>query len=172
MVSIAPVDTVEILVNGEVVHTEVSLKSFAAQSGQQARPIDPPRLIVDAQVPVPLGGWVAARATGPKSKYLGDDYAFAQTSPVYVVRGGRRFIKASDVQFLSDTVDAIWTRVERWRLRCALDQQQLAVRQHIHAVNPRAQPLWRRQFHRRAAVEGGAGHDHFGDIHIAPAAEE
>ena len=54
---------------------------------------------------------------GPKSKYLGDDYAFAQTSPVYVVRGGRRFVKAADVQFLADTVDAIWTRVERARWR-------------------------------------------------------
>ena len=103
LVSIAPVETIEILVNGDIVHT--------------VRPTDPSKATVDVQVPVPQGGWVAARATGPKSKYVGDDYAFAQTSPVYVVRGGRRFIKASDVQFLSGTVDAIWARVERTRWR-------------------------------------------------------
>jgi len=34
---------------------------------------------------------------------------------VYVVRGGRRFFKASDVQFLEQTIDAIWARVERSR---------------------------------------------------------
>ena len=71
----------------------------------------------DGQVAVPRGGWVAARASGPASKYLGDDYAFAQTSPVYVVRGGKRYLNAADVQFLSETMDAIWARVERSRWR-------------------------------------------------------
>jgi Tol biopolymer transport system component len=102
-VSIAPVESLEILVNGEVVHS--------------MRPADPLRAMFDGRVDLPAGGWVAVRATGPKSKYLGDDYAFAQTSPVYVVRGGQRFIKASDVQFLADTVSAIWTRAERARWR-------------------------------------------------------
>jgi hypothetical protein len=103
VVSISPVETLEILVNGDIVET--------------VRASDPLTVTFDGPIDVPLGGWVAARATGPKSKYLGDDYAFAQTSPVYVVRGGRRFVKASDVQFLSDTCDAIWARVQkaRWR---------------------------------------------------------
>ena len=81
------------------------------------RATDPSRVRFDGNIDVPLGGWVAARTTGPKSKYLGDDYAFAQTSPVYVVRGGKRFVKAADVQFLSDTCEAVWTRVQgaRWR---------------------------------------------------------
>ncbi len=101
--SIAPVETLEIFVNGEVVKT--------------VRATDPLHVAFDGPIDVPLGGWVAARTTGPKSKYLGDDYAFAQTSAVYVVRGGKRFTKASDVQFLSDTCDAIWARVQnsRWR---------------------------------------------------------
>ena len=101
--SIAPVDTLEILVNGDIVQT--------------IKATDPKRVVFDGTVEVPLGGWVAARTTGPKSKYLGDDYAFAQTSAVFVVRGGKRFVKAADVQFLSDTIDAIWTRVERSRWR-------------------------------------------------------
>jgi TolB protein len=101
--SIAPVETLEILVNGDVVQT--------------VRATDPLKVVFDGQIDVPLGGWVAARTTGRKSKYLGDDHAFAQTSPVYVVRGGQRFVKASDVQFLRDMCDAIWARVEkaRWR---------------------------------------------------------
>jgi TolB protein len=108
LVSIAPVDTLEILVNGEVARTVAMA--------------DPRRATFEGSVDVPLGGWVAARASGPKSKYLGDDYAFAQTSAVFVVRGGRRFIKASDVQFLSETVDAIWTRVVRSRWRSNADR--------------------------------------------------
>ena len=103
VVSIAPVETLEILVNGEVV--------------ESVRASDPLKVAFDGPVDVPLGGWVAARTRGPSSRYLGDDYAFAQTSPVYVVRGSQRFVKASDVQFLEDTCEAISTRVEksRWR---------------------------------------------------------
>lgn len=101
--SIAPVDTLEILVNGEVVRT--------------VKATDPLKVSFDGPIDVPLGGWVAARTIGPKSKYLGDDYAFAQTTPVYVVRGGRRYVKTSDAQFLADTCEAVWTRVQnaRWR---------------------------------------------------------
>jgi TolB protein len=101
--SIAPVETLEILVNGDVVQT--------------VRATDPLKVSFEGSVNVPAGGWVAARTTGPKSKYLGDDYAFAQTSAVYVVRGGKKYVKPADVQFLMDTCDAIWTRVEksRWR---------------------------------------------------------
>ena len=101
--SIAPVETLDILVNGEIVQT--------------VRATDPLKVSFEGAVNVPAGGWVAARATGPKSKYLGDDYAFAQTSAVYVVRGGKKYVKPEDVKFLMDTCDAIWTRVEkaRWR---------------------------------------------------------
>jgi TolB protein len=115
LVSIVPVETLEILVNGDVVQT--------------IRATDPLHVVFDGPVDVPLGGWVAARATGPKSKYLGDDYAFAQTSPVYVMRGGRRFVKTPDVQFLADTVAAIWTRVEgsRWRSDAERDRFRAAV---------------------------------------------
>jgi hypothetical protein len=90
-------------VNGEIVQT--------------VRATDPLKVSFEGAVNVPAGGWVAARTTGPKSKYLGDDYAFAQTSAVYVVRGGKKFVKPADVQFLRDTCDAVWTRVEkaRWR---------------------------------------------------------
>ena len=109
MMSIAPVEKLEIVVNGDVVHT--------------TQPADPLRTTLDIRVDVPAGGWVAARAIGPKSPYLGDDYAFAQTSAVFVVRGGRRFVKAADVQFLLETVDAISTRVEKARWRSDAERQ-------------------------------------------------
>jgi TolB protein len=103
VVSIAPIDSIEILVNGEVVRT--------------VRASDPSRASFAGAIEVPLGGWVALRASGPKSPYIGDDYAFVQTTPVFVVRGGKRFLKAEDVKFLGDTVRAIWARAEksRWR---------------------------------------------------------
>jgi Tol biopolymer transport system component len=101
--SIAPIDALEILVNGQVAATVTVT--------------DPLHAAFDGPVAIPDGGWVAVRASGPKSKYFGDDYAFALTSPVYVVRGGRRYLKTSDVQFLSNTMDAIWTRIERSRWR-------------------------------------------------------
>jgi hypothetical protein len=123
VVSIAPLDSLEILVNGDIVET--------------VKATDPLQIVFDGSIAVPQGGWVAARASGPKSKYIGDDYAFAQTTPVYVVRGGRRYLKAADVEFLAQTVDAIWARVEksRWRsdaekekFRAAVDQARAVYR--------------------------------------------
>jgi TolB protein len=102
-VSMAPIDSLQIIVNGDVAQT--------------IRGTSRERITFDGAVPVPQGGWVAARVLGPASKYIGDDYAFAHTTPVWVVRGGRRFVKAEDAQFLAQTVDAIWARVERSRWR-------------------------------------------------------
>jgi len=101
--SITPLDSLQIIVNGEVAQTVAAT--------------DRVRVLFDGPIAVPQGGWVAARVLGPGSKYIGDDYAFAHTSPVYVVRGGRRYVRAEDAQFLSQTIDAIWTRVERARWR-------------------------------------------------------
>jgi hypothetical protein len=100
--SISPIDRIELIVNGRVVQS-------AAAADLTAR--------LDAALPVPDGGWIAARAIGPASKYVGDSYAFAQTTPVYVVRNGRTFISQDDARFLADVVDAIWARADRapWR---------------------------------------------------------
>jgi len=100
--SISPIDRIELIVNGRVVQS-------AAAADLTAR--------LDAALPVPDGGWIAARAIGPASKYVGDSYAFAQTTPVYVIRDGRTFISRDDARFLADVVDAIWARADRapWR---------------------------------------------------------
>ncbi len=117
VVSIARVDSLQIIVNGEVAHT---VARTTADSG---------KIAFDGQIAVPNGGWIAARVIGPPSKYIGDDYAFAHTGPVYVVRGGRKYVRAEDVEFLSQTVDAIWSRVERsrWRSPAERDRFRAAV---------------------------------------------
>jgi len=102
--SVAPLDSLQILVNGKVVRT--------------VHMTDPLRIVHRESIPVPEGGWVAARVLGPPSPYIGDDYAFAQTSPVYVVRDGRTYRSPDDLRFLAETVEAIRARVEinpRWR---------------------------------------------------------
>jgi hypothetical protein len=61
---------------------------------------------------MPDGSWVAIRVVGPSSKYVSDSYAFAQTSPVYVARGSRRWMSLDEGKFLAQVVDAIWARVD------------------------------------------------------------
>ena len=116
-ISIAPMDRLEIVVNGTVAHTVAATDSF--------------RITFDGDVAVPQGGWIAARVLGPSSRHITDSYAFAHTSPVYVVRDGRPFRSAADARFLADAVEAIWRRVrngpwrteeDRSRFRAALDR--------------------------------------------------
>jgi hypothetical protein len=102
--SIAPMSRLEIVVNGKVAQTVPAGDSL--------------HLAFDQPVSIPQGGWIAARVVGPASRYVGDSYAFAQTTPVYVVRNGRTFTSAEDARFLADVVEAIWTRTSRrpqWR---------------------------------------------------------
>ena len=102
-ISIAPLDSLQVIVNGKVVN------NIAAR--------DRYRIAFDGAVAVPNGGWIAVRVLGPASKYVSDSYAFAQSTPVYVVRGGRRFVSPEDGRFLADVVAAIAARTERSRWR-------------------------------------------------------
>jgi hypothetical protein len=126
--SITPVDSVEIIVNGRVA---------AAMA-----PDDPGRAVFEADVPIPEGGWIAARARGPSSRYVTDSYAFAQTTPVWVVRDGRQWTSAEDARFLADAVRATWERVrdgdwstpgERERFEAAVNEA-IAVYEAIAAT--------------------------------------
>ena len=104
-VSVAPLERLEIFVNG------VSVAQAEASGA------DSSTIRFDGEVAVPEGGWVAAQVVGPSSRYITDSYAFAHTSPVYVVRDGRPWRSAADAEFLGEAVDAAWSRVERgpWR---------------------------------------------------------
>ncbi|MEX2284295.1 MAG: CehA/McbA family metallohydrolase [Gemmatimonadota bacterium] len=108
-VSISPLDSLQIIVNGKV--------------AQNVRATDSLRIEFNGDIAVPDGGWVAARVVGPSHRYVTDSYAFAQTSPVYVVRGGRKHVVAEDGRFLADLVKAIGTRTERSRWRTPAERE-------------------------------------------------
>jgi hypothetical protein len=123
--SIAPMDRLEIIVNGVVAHSVDAVDSL--------------RIDFEGEIPMPVGGWVAARVLGPSSRYVTDSYAFAHTSPVYVVRNGRVYRSAEDARFLAEAVEAAWRRADRgpWRsddernrFRAAVDEA-LAVYEEI-----------------------------------------
>jgi hypothetical protein len=117
---VAPIDTLEIIVNGRIAAV--------------VRGSDPSHIAFDDTVAVPSGGWIAARVRGPASKYVGDSYAFAHTSAVYVVREGRRYVSAEDAKFLGEGVDALWARVQDARWRTAAD----SARFHAGVLEARA----------------------------------
>ena len=114
-ISIVPMDRLEIIVNGAVVRTVPA--------------VDSSRISFRGDIPVPAGGWVAARVLGPSSRYVTDSYAFAHTSPVYVVRDGRTFRSAEDARFLAEAVEATWQRANRgqWRSQEERDRFRAAV---------------------------------------------
>lgn len=102
--SLVPLDRLEIILNGEVTHTE-------------AVPGDGHRHEATLRVPVSGSGWIAARARGRAHRYTADTRPFAQTSPVHIVRDGRRHVSAADARFLGEAVDAMWRHVtvrNRW----------------------------------------------------------
>lgn len=103
--SIAPLERVELIVNGEVVE-DWGERYFAESAERSSRALS-------ATVALPGSGWIAARAIGPPSRYVGDDFPFAQTSPVYIVRDGVTYTSPEDARFLLETIDALWERVEQ-----------------------------------------------------------
>ena len=91
--SITPLTTVEIVVNGTVAEV-----FDAADKDEQFR--------VETRVRTDEGGWIAARALGPRSPLVADSYAFAQTSPVWIVAGDREYRSEEDIRFLLAAAEA------------------------------------------------------------------
>ncbi|HXR98842.1 MAG TPA: CehA/McbA family metallohydrolase [Terriglobales bacterium] len=102
-ISIAPMSELDLLVNGEVAN--------------KITPADPLHATFDGDVPLPQGGWVALRAVGPASHFVADSYAFAQTTPVYILRDGKQWTSTADASFLAQSIEAMWTRLQNaaWR---------------------------------------------------------
>jgi hypothetical protein len=74
----------------------------------------------------PDGKWIAFSMQGDlwripteggEAVQLTHGPCLSQTSPVYVVRDGKRFVSKSDAAFLAAVVDAVWQRASRssWR---------------------------------------------------------
>jgi hypothetical protein len=79
-----------------------------AGGGEAGPSGDPQRIAFDGAVAVPDGGWVAIRVAGPSSKYISGSDAFAQTSPVYVVRDGKRWTSARQPLLSTNSPPATW----------------------------------------------------------------
>jgi len=96
--SVAPLERLEILVNGGAAHV-IDVRGRG------------PQFSVRRVIDVPDGGWVAAMAVGPASRAVTDGYPFAHTTPVYVVRDGNPYVDPAAATFLADVVRAQWARV-------------------------------------------------------------
>ncbi len=102
--TIAPLDRVEIVVNGRV-----AARHEVRGLGERFR--------IESAIELDGSGWIAARAVGPASPLVADSYAFAQTSPVWIVADGREYRSPDDIRFLLAAVEAFRTRVvirDRW----------------------------------------------------------
>ncbi len=112
----SPLDRVEIVVNGEVASTH-----DVGAMGERFR--------LESVVELDGSGWIAARAVGPASPLVADSYAFAQTSPVWIVAGGREYRSAEDIRFLLAAVEVFRARVvERDRWVTAADRERFLSR--------------------------------------------
>jgi TolB protein len=131
--SIAPLDKIEIIVNGE------SAKTIPV-AGREGRYTLTETLRLEGS------GWMAARALGPPNRAVADDYPFAQTTPVYVVRDGRPFVSAKDAEFLDAMLSALWQRMsarrfvsdaEREKVRSAVEEGHRVYRERVRQAASR-----------------------------------
>jgi hypothetical protein len=113
--SIAPLERIDIVVNGRVAE-QIDVRG----RGERFR--------VETAVILDGPGWVSARGVGPASLFVSDNYAFAQTSAVHVTRNGLAFTSGGDALFLDAIVEALWARLSaRGRF---LDDEHRAAWQH------------------------------------------
>jgi TolB protein len=97
--SILPMESLDILVNGQVVST--------------TKPDDPYRIELDTAVPLPASGWIAARVTGPSNvHWLMDSYVYAHTSPIYVVKGNEAPSSPEDARYFVRWIDRVLQLLE------------------------------------------------------------
>jgi TolB protein len=100
LTTIAPVEVIEIIVDGSVVHT------VPLAVGQN-------RLEMREFIPVNRARWIAVRARGGKARYSGDNYTFAHTSPVYFTDAQPNDASRASAAFLTATIQEIWRRVDQ-----------------------------------------------------------
>ena len=118
--SITPLDRVEIVANGEVV------RSIDARGSTGS-------MTIHESLSLPDGGWVSARALGPAARPLSDSYAFAQTSPVWVVSADNPYRNLDDARFLAEMVRAYWRRLEQ-RDRFASEAERARIRAAVETA--------------------------------------
>ncbi len=90
--SFVPMEKLEILQNGKVVHT--------------VKPDDPFQVKLATTLAVDRSGWLAARVTGPPGEhFLMDNPVFAHTSPIYLSVGGAPVRSPEDARYFLGWID-------------------------------------------------------------------
>ena len=89
--SIFDMDRIEIIQNGEIVHT---VQANGAKTVE-----------VDLDITIESSGWIAARVLGPTQHGAMDSYLFAHTNPVYVIADEEPIQSRSDAAFFVRWID-------------------------------------------------------------------
>src|SRR5262249_30001197 len=93
--SIVPMDTLELIVNGEVVAT-----AKASSDGKSVR--------MSESVRLQRSSWIAARVSGDGNRLVvNDPKLFAHTSPVYCYVGGAGISSAKDARMVMSWIDRL-----------------------------------------------------------------
>ncbi len=100
LATIAPVEVVEIVVDGAVV------RAIPVPENQS-------RLDVRETISVDGARWIAVRARGGEARYSGDNYTFAHTTPVYFRDAQPNEASRASAAFLAAVIEEIWRRVDR-----------------------------------------------------------
>jgi TolB protein len=92
--SIFNMDRLEIIQDGEIIHT--------VEATGAKKEID-----VDLEIPVEGSGWIAARVLGPTQHGAMDSYLFAHTNPVFVIADEEPIRSAEDAEFFVRWIDQV-----------------------------------------------------------------
>ena len=100
LATIAPVEVIEIIVDGDVART------ISVAEGERW-------LTAQESIPVEGARWIAVRARGGKARYSGDNYTFAHTAPVYFRDAPPNDASRASADFLAVVIEEIWRRVDQ-----------------------------------------------------------
>ena len=114
VMSNVPIQSLEIVVNGKIVKSTGTLS-------------------ISMELPVERSSWIAARVLGPAHPLVGDSYAFAHTSPIYIRIGESRFGNDQEAEFFIQYIQELKAYLQelpwknRERLRTYLDAYDRAI---------------------------------------------
>ncbi len=102
--SLFAMHTLEIVQNGEIVHT--------VHATGDAKSIE-----AELAIPIEESGWIAARVLGPPQHGAMDSYLFAHTNPVFLVADGEPIRSRDDAAFFVRWIDQVLGELramDRW----------------------------------------------------------
>lgn len=94
-----PLDKIDVLFNGKVVHTTSSTKGKVLTE-------------LDQSIPIEYSGWLALRVSGPAHADVEGDSVYAHASPIYVMVAGKPAGAAEDARYFLTWIDQLWTAVQ------------------------------------------------------------